>query len=305
MTALSPDPKQWLPPDVVAAMGQFIDHRDDLYRIGCRVGNRFMARGIPEEQCLAWLVDSGMDLVYGDRQSQYEYQLARAVRWAYDTFDEEKAARGGSPDPNFVEGLEKLQAAVDGSNIRDKRYMLGLIQHALNTGFNPVNCSSRQLAALVGVKSWDKANQAMNRLEATLAGGFLKSVTYDGVIGHSRLWHLNTDGEGDIYLMHGIYVPPSESAESRFVEWVSEAPIKAEFTITSVSKYLNVSRGKAKALLDRYRDVYFGGSFYPGGRNRKRRLPAKWWRSETKVLFPALPEVKSPAPQKEEPDRLT
>ena len=301
MTTLAPDPKEWLPPDLVAAMGEFIEHRDDLYKIACRVAQRFRVRNIPEDDCVAWLVDSGMDLNYGDRLTQYEYQITRAVSWTYASFDPAKASSGGPPGPGFVEGLERLRAAVEASNMKDKKYMLGLVQHALNTGFNPVNCSSRQLAALVGIKSNDKANEAMNRLEATLGGGFLRSVTYDGVIGHSRLWHLNTDGEGDIYIMHEIYVPPSAhsaQAEQRFVEWVSAAPVGADFTITSVSKYLNVSRGKARALLDRYQDVYFGGSFFPGGRTRKRVLPAKWWRAETRVLFPALPKEKPPKREK-------
>jgi hypothetical protein len=188
--------------------------------------------------------------------------------------------------------LQRLKAAVEESKVRDKKYLLGLIQHAVNTGHNPVHCSSRQLAALVGVKSWGKANDAMSRLESTLAGGFLKGVTHDGVIGHSRLWHLNaSDREGYIYTMHDIYVPPP-TPEQRFVEWVSDSPLGTDFTITSVAKHLNVSRAKARALLDLYLDVYFGGGFYRGGRNRRQRLPAKWWRKPTAVLFPALPKPK-------------
>jgi hypothetical protein len=277
MPQLLPKPEDWLPPDLLAEMEQDIGHRNELYVLGCQLAQKFRLKDYSEDECYSWLVEvSPLKLAY--RARQFEYQLRRAVKFVYESFEPGRAA--GPPSPDFAKALEGLAENVRESKIKDKRYVLALIQHAMNTGHNPVHASARQIAAIAGVKSYAKAAEAMNRMQASLCGGILTAVTFDGQFGHSRLWSLNTSWrEGYIYTMHDIYVPLL-SPEERFTEWVSAAPIGTEFTVTSVAHHLNVSRAVATKLLTSHTDQFFGGGNYKG--DRKHRLPAKWWREQPK-----------------------
>jgi hypothetical protein len=53
-----------------------------------------------------------------------------------------------------------------------------------------------------------------------------------------------------------------------------------ELTVGLVASELGITRPKARRLLDKYIDEYFGGGFFGG--DRKNRLPAKWWREPLK-----------------------
>jgi hypothetical protein len=260
----------------MAAADQHIDHRDDLYRIGCQFGQWFCRNGWTEDDCTEWLINQS-PLRGNYTARQFEYQLGRAVLFAFDTY-EDALASGGEPPPEFVQGLEGLADRVRSSKVRDKRYLLALIQHAINFGRNPVLASSRQVAALAGVKSHGKASAAMERWQFNRADGIVPSYSWDGEYGHSRLWTVDIEWgtEGYIYNMHGMYVPPSEV---RLREWASEVPLGTEFTITEVSRRLNVPRHEAQALLNRFEDEFFGGGHAKGDQRHKR--PAIWRRQPT------------------------
>ena len=77
-----------------------------------------------------------------------------------------------------------------------QRCLVALVEHGINKGFNPVSASSRELAAVLGLKRWDKVSDRMAELEANLADGALfLAVTHDGNPLHARLWHFNLDYE--------------------------------------------------------------------------------------------------------------
>lgn len=259
-----------LPADLLAEANQAISHRDDLYRLGCKFGQWFCHNGFTEDECADWLIDQS-PLRGNYTARQFEYQLRRAVKFAYESFEP-----GGSgvatADP---QDLQALAEWVKGTKVRDKRYILALIQHAINHGRNPVYATSRQLAALAGVKSYAKAAEAMNRMQESLAGGFLVKVTYDGVYGHSRLWELNTT-EGYINTMHDTYVPSPDDPEIRFRELVEPLPAGTAVTVTSVASRLGITRPKAKRLLVEHTAEFFGGGYFEGDRRTKQ--PATWWR---------------------------
>lgn len=188
MTPRLPDRPVGLPDHLWEAVHDSIDHRDELYTLGCRLANWFLTSGYSEDECLAWAVDvSPLEGVYSGRQ--FEYQLKRAVGFVYD-----------NPP---VAGVDSIQALTEGltrllSEVRkdpswapsDKACAEALIQHALNRGYNPVSASSRELAAVSGWSAKEMSD-AMSRLSATLGGGLLHAVTWDGVQGHARKWHLN------------------------------------------------------------------------------------------------------------------
>ena len=279
--SLTSSPEDWLPADLVEATMLPMSHRDELYHLACRIARQFRVKNIDVEDCIHWMVEvSSMRFVYEARQ--FEYNLRRAAHWVYQEFDPDKV--GGVPPEQFVAELQGLYDRVEAvEKLKDKRYILALIQHAINVGHNPVDCSSRQLAAVAGIKSYPKANDAMNRMQVSMAGGVIKKHTYDGVFGHSRSWLLDTDWgkEGYTYIMHDICVP-LKSVEEQFHCWVSGSPAGTSFTVTGVSARLNISRGKAKKLLDAGLDEFFGGSFYAG--DNKIRKPAMWWREHPKPI---------------------
>jgi hypothetical protein len=259
------------PEGLLAEADQVIDHRDELYGLGCKFGQWFCRNGFNDDECFTWLVEES-PLRGNYTARQFEYQLRRAVTFAYESHEPGRSA----PGPEFVQSLETLAERVRESKVRDKVYLLALIQHAINTGHNPVNASSRQIAALAG-RSVQKTAQAMNRMQDSLCSGFLAKVTYDGIYGHSRLWELNTGG---LHIYHACYISNPPDHDARFVAFVEPLPMGTELTVRLVASELGITRPKARDLLDKYIDVYFGGGFFAG--DRKSRLPAKWWREPLK-----------------------
>jgi hypothetical protein len=191
------------------------------------------------------------------------------------------ALAGGSVAPGFADEMAKLYEAVEsGYTKRDKAHVLALMQHAINSGHNPVHASSRQLAAISG-KSVQATVKVMTRLAASACDcGLIAKVTYDGVFGHSRLWRINTAYRPQkVYICTCKYIcQPSADPETRFVEYVEPLKPGTEVTVTTVAAELSITRPAAKKLLDKYLDRYFGGGYFIG--DRKTRLPAKWWRSQ-------------------------
>jgi hypothetical protein len=257
-----------LPEALLAEADQAIEHRDDLYLLGCKFGQWFCRNGYSEEECADWLInESPLRGNYTARQ--FDYQLRRSVIFAYESHESGGPA---APGPEFVQGLETLAERVKESKVRDSVYLLALIQHAINTGHNPVNASSRQIAAIAG-RSVAKTAQAMNRMQETLCGGFLAKVTYDGIYGHSRLWELNVGG---LHIYHACYISNPPDHDAKFVAFVEPLPMGTELTVTLVAAELSITRPRARKLLDKYTDEYLGGGFFKG--DRKNRLPATWRR---------------------------
>jgi hypothetical protein len=217
----------------------------------------------------------------------HEALVRHSVQRAYEKYDPTKAG-GSAPGPEFAQGLTALVELVEKSDIRDKRYWLAMLQHAINLGRNPVSASSRQIAALAG-GHWTKAAEAMSRMEASKGGGLLSSVTYDGEVRHSRLWEFNTGWDGTCppapkrgrpsktaarntgtYVQACIYVP-------LFSQWLEEVPVGAEFTLKTVSQRLNISRYRAKQLLQARTTVDGPGDLYLVEHDRRKRGSEDTW----------------------------
>lgn len=210
-----PDQIAGLPEDLWQAANECISHRDELYTLGCRFGRWFCRNGYSEEECADWLIDQS-PLRGNYTARQFEYQLRRAVTFAYESYDP-RLGLGPRQDTADPEDLTDLLVKVRAAKIkRDKRYWTGLVQHAINHGVNPVYCTPRQLAAASGYTSstaWVKAAEAMKRMERLVnPDGVLTRVDNPSSGRGSRLYYLNPEVEiGYINTMHDTYVPVSES----------------------------------------------------------------------------------------------
>lgn len=227
-------PEVELPPDLLAAAEQAITHRDELYQLGCKLGQWFCRNGYAEDECEDWLLNqSPLQGNYTARQ--FEYQLKRAVGYAYETYDPAKRC-GQRQAPADPKALQALLESVSGAKVKHKKYTLLLIQHAINQGVSPVFITARQLASLAGAKNWSKANEALVYLEQTqhpegIVTGVSRELVHYG--GHSylnRAFTLNEHWEGYINIMHGTYVSLSakQAAEAKRVRAEQRKARKAE-----------------------------------------------------------------------------
>lgn len=251
--------------------------RSDFNRRVFILGQWLCGQGLGEDESVDWVL---ANVEYDGKPNGHRPLVTHTVSRAYEKYDPRLA--GGSVPPGFADEMAALYAAVEASDIRLKAHVLALIQLAINTGHNPVNASARQLAAISG-KSVQKTAEAMNKMASSLAGGVLTGVTYDGVYGHSRLWHLNPGwAEGEGYICTGLYIsnPSTTNHEARFREYVEPLPMGTELTVTTVASKLGITRPRARKLLDQHVDEYFGGGFFEG--ERRTRRPAKWWREPQK-----------------------
>lgn len=204
-----------LPPDLLAAASQAITHRDELYQLGCKLGQWFCRRGYTEDECADWLI--GQSPLRGNYTArQFEYQLKRAVEFVYESHDPSQRL-GKAQEPIDPQAFTRLLAEVEAAKFkRDKRYWVALVQHALNHGVNPVYCSCRKLAEVAGFTSATahiKANEAMQRMERTAQpNGLVVAVSMEGNGEQARLWTLNPEWQrGYVNTMHDTYVPLSEA----------------------------------------------------------------------------------------------
>ncbi|WP_326544660.1 hypothetical protein QGN31_23355 [Mycobacterium sp. 2-64] len=240
----------------------------------------FVGHDLSEDDYVDYVSTSGIGIGY--QRNDLTKRLRKTYQDAEDKYD--PALAGGSAPPGFAEKMAELYEAIEGSTRRDKAHALALVQHAINTGHNPVNASVRQLADISG-RTLEATRKVMERWQRSAGDGLLLNVSYDGVYGHSRLWHIHTcyrPGKVDICTCKNI-CPPLGDPEARFREYVEPLPMGTELTVSLVAAELAITRPAARRLLDKYTDEYFGGGFFAG--DRKSRLPAKWWREPTKPWF--------------------
>lgn len=277
-------------PDHVAELLECsYDGNDDFNRRVFTAALWFVGHSVSEDDYVDYVSSSDIGLSYP--RKDLGKRLAKTYADAEEKFD--PALAGGSVPPGFADEMTLLYKAVDSEpKFPNKKLVLALIQHSLNTGYNPVHASARQLAALTG-GSVPVTARSMNRLAASACGCRLVTrVTYDGVYGHSRLWHINTEYQPDkgyICTCKNICNPPADP-ETRFREFVEPLPHGTELTVTRIASELSVTRPVAKRLLEQHTDEFFGGGCFEG--DRKNRIPAKWWREPPKKFF--LDQQKAP-----------
>lgn len=247
--------------------------RSDFNRRVFLLGLWFRGQGYDEDAAADWVV---ANVDYDGKPKGHRPLVRHSVSRAYEKYD--PALAGGSAAADFAEKMTGLYDRVEASTVKDKVYLLGLIQHAINTGHNPVDASGRQLSALCD-RSLKSTCNAMLRLQASSGAGVLAEVTYDGIRDHSRSWRLDPAWTPDrvTHIQACICVTP----EARFVEWMASTPLGTEVTVAMVASRLAITRPAARKLIDKYQDQYFGGGFCPA--DGKTRRPAKWWREESAV----------------------
>lgn len=272
-----------LPDHIAGLVDQAYDGNSDFNRRAFTVALWFVGHELSEDAYVDFVSTSGVGIGYP--RNDLTKRLRKTYQDAEDKYDPARA--GGSLPPGFADEMAALYEAIDGSTRRDKLHALALVQHAINTGHNPVNASVRQLADISG-RTLEATRKVMERWQRTLGDGLLLNVTYDGVHGHSRLWHIDPcyrPGMVDICTCKNI-CPPSGDPETRFREYVEPLPMDPELTVSKVAAELAITRPAAQRLLRKYTDTYFGGGFFGG--DPKNRLPAKWWREPPKPwLAPA------------------
>lgn len=291
------------PPDrIIDSIDTEFDHVNKLYRAGCVVARWFASSKQAESDALHWLLDlSGWQASYTARQqNQYAYQLKRAVAFAYATNDP-------TWSDSIVHGLEALSDRVRDSDIADKIYVLRLIEIAVERRRSTLNVSAREVAGPAGIRSVDKAAAALLRMQRTLASGVLLSVTYDGIRDHARTWELNLDWDSAVVRMISMCplgdkphnrsssaktaVQPLQPSgciqtgvgctpETRFREFVCPAKPGTEYTISDISRQLDVTRPAAKKLLNDHMKLFSG--FCKG--DRIKRTPDKWFKGQSKYM---------------------
>jgi len=271
-----------LPDHVAALVEQAYDGNYDFNRRAFTAALWFVGHELSEDDYVDYVSTSGLALGY--QRNDLEKRLRKTYLDAEDKY--EPSLAGGSPGLRFTEEMAELYDSIEsGYTRRDKAHVLALVQHAINTGHNPVNASARQLAAISG-KSIEATAKVMNRLSQKACGcGLVNRVTYDGVFGHSRLWDINTAYRPlKVHICTCKYIcQPSASPEVRFREFVEPLPIGTALTVSRVASELSVTRPTARKLLDEYTDEFFGGGYFEG--DRKNRLPAKWFREAHKPWY--------------------
>ncbi len=274
-----------LPDSLPSQLRQFVEDgylgHDEQNRQLFLLGQWFCGQGIPEQECADLLV--GTPLVQGHPKGNRESRARKSIEDAYEKYDPAKAAVRVAA-PGFAKEMTRYLSVVESDTHRAtalQRCLVALIQHGINKGFNPVSASSRELAAVLGLKRWDKVSARMAELQAGLADGALSAVTHDGNPLHARLWHFNVGYAGAVggHIYRGsTYVPPATD-EERFTQWAEALQMGDAVTAKYTSWELKISEQKARALLKKYTDTYFGGGCYRG--DRRTRAPAKWWREPT------------------------
>ncbi len=265
-----------VPPHIAELVENAFNGNSDFNSRAFTVALWFVGHELDEDTYVDFVSTSGIGVGYP--RNDLTKRLRRTYQDAEDKYD--PALAGGSLPPGFAEEMAELLKAVEsGYSRRDKAHVVALIQHAINTGHNPVNASARQLAAISG-KSVEATAKVMNRIASRACGCQLVTrVTYDGVYGHSRLWRINPayrPRKVDICTCKNI-CEPSADPETRFCEYVEPMPPGTELTVTLVAAELSITRPAARRLLDKHLDRYFSGGYFTG--DPKTRTPAKWWRS--------------------------
>lgn len=278
LTDFEPEARSRLPSHITALVDYGYNGNNDFNSRLFTVALWFVGHDLSEDDYFDFVSTSSICVGY--KRNDLGKRIRKTYLDAEDKYD--PALAGGSAAPGFAEDMTELLTAVEADpKHKNKAVCLALIQHAINTGRNPVHASSRQLAAING-NSIPVTGRSMNRLAESKGGGLLHEVTYDGVYGHSRLWHIDPcyrPQQGYICTCKNICNPPTAEnldPESRFVEYVESLPVATELTVTTVASALSITRPRARKLLDKYTAEYFGGGFYPG--DRKTRTPAKWWK---------------------------
>jgi hypothetical protein len=266
----SPQP---LPAHIEELADQAYDGNYDFNRRAFSIALWFVGHDMSEDAYVDFMSSSG--LAVGYKRNDLGKRLRKTYQDAEDKYD--PALAGGRTAPGFADEMIELLNAVEcGYTRRNKAHVLALIQHALNTGHNPVHASARQLAAISG-RALPVTAKAMSRISSSVCGcGVVSQVTFDGEYGHSRLWHLNSAWRPQKgYICTCKYI--SNPSETSFVNYVQPLPAGTEVTVALIASELNITRPAARKLLDKYLDRYFGGGYFEG--DRRTRTPARWWRS--------------------------
>jgi len=174
-----------LPEDLAEVIRQDWSGTSDFNRRVFMVGLRCCGLGISEDDAVDLIADHVLDFPRKD----LTYQVTRTVAAAYEKYDPALAAGG------LVARLTALQKRVEQSELfapADRACIVALIQRAINVGIHPIAASSHELAAVSGYGAWSMA-QAMRRLAASGGHGVLLGCSWDGIVGHTRVWTLDLD----------------------------------------------------------------------------------------------------------------
>jgi hypothetical protein len=210
------------------------------------------------------------------------------------------------------EPLHELAGRIDGSGVTHERYLVGAVAlcHKFST-FSPV-ITGPLLAQVVGVNE-SNAGAVLSKWSKTLAYGMFTKVTYDGEIGHGRVWHVDVGwqptskpkhlpgcnrsrdrcvcpglSQNGVPIFTAAKIDTPKCDSDRFSEWVSGLKSGSPVTVTSASQGTGLTRYAATKQLKAAEGTLLKSGTYSGGRVRRRSTDGTFrWMQQGETWFVA------------------
>lgn len=242
---------------------------DEIYQLAYCLAGWGLRNGMSEAEVVDWVTDQPREAALprgsSGRLNPTRHHVESGAKAAVDNYDPNiGGASNWSPEP-----LHELAARVSGSGTRHERYLLGAIAlcHKLQTN-TPV-ITGPMLSEVVGVNE-AAAGKVLRSWATNLADGFFTDVTYDGVRGHGRVWHIDVDWLPVGKLTHEPGCNRSKSrcqcrktvylsltaAKDRYTKvrqtqaWLDSLKWQQPVTATDACKALGLTRAAAAKLLE-------------------------------------------------------
>jgi len=233
-----------IPPHIAELVDDAFNSNSDFNRRAFTVALWFVGHELSEDAYVDFVSTSGIGVGY--KRNDLTKRLRKTYQDAEGKYDPALAV--GSVPPGFAEEMQALYDHLEEHyHKRNRRYVLALVQRAINTGHNPVSASVRDIIHLVDGLKDDKSGltltqRALAALSANLGYGLLHEVSYDGEYGHARLWrlcphyrvcgcskHRNGVVPQKCYICACKYISNTSTArpadvEQRFVEYIESLP---------------------------------------------------------------------------------
>lgn len=224
------------------------------------------------------------------------HHIVTGAQYAADTFV--PGLRTKQFDPT---ALALLGGRIAGSGARHEKYLLAAVQLCEKyETWTPV-ITGPLLADLTGV-SENSASKVLRQWSVTLADGFFTKVTYDGIRGHGRIWHVNPDWVPVPKVVHepgcnrsasrcrcrkkGYLSLAADKIDNpncdRFRAWLEAMPPNSPVTVTATCRALGITRAAATKLLREHEGTqWLKSGTYAGGRRRT----SKGWVRQGQTWF--------------------
>lgn len=211
--------------------------------------------------------------------------------------------------PDFdPEPVHALAARIEGSGVTHERYLLAVVSLCFEYQTLTPVVTGPLLARLAGV-SEPVAGKVLAKWGTTLAYGFFTGVSYDGVVGHGRVWTVDPGWVPTSKPKHepgcprgkrcrcrvsqsGLSIFSAEKDRSpkvrQFDAWVASLGSDSRVTVTDTCKATGMTRAEATRQLQAAEGSALKTGTFSGGRVRRRSASGTWyWTQQPETWFTA------------------